>query len=148
MKVFLLQDVLNVGMAGEMVTVADGFATNYLLPHKLGIMVSKNNAAEFSNRLQKIEHRKEVVQSKTSMLAERIKSVVVTLKRKLHDEGKLYGSISEQEVVDALAEAGVSVTKSQVVFDKSIKAKGSYPVTIRLSSTLQPTCTVRVVSEE
>jgi large subunit ribosomal protein L9 len=148
MKVFLLQDVLNVGMAGEVVNVSDGFAVNYLLPHKLGIMVNKNNSAEFANRLQKIEHRKEVVQSKTSMLAERIKSVVVTIKRKLHDEGKLYGSLSEQEVVDALAGAGISVAKSQVVFDKSIKSKGSYPVTIRLSSTLQPACTVRVVSEE
>ena len=148
MKVFLLQDVLNVGMAGEVVTVSDGFAVNYLLPRKIGIMVNKNNEADFSNRLQKVEHRKEVVQSKTSMLAERIKSVVVTIKRKIHDEGKLYGAIGEQEVVDVLAQAGITVAKSQVIFDKSIKGKGSYPVTIRLSSTLQPTCTVRVVPEE
>ncbi|MBN2267195.1 MAG: 50S ribosomal protein L9 [Candidatus Babeliaceae bacterium] len=148
MKIFLTEDVLQVGKAGAIVNVSDGFARNYLLPRKLGIEVHAGNEKEFARRLQKIEQRVEVAKTKTSSLADRIKSVAITIKRRMHDDGKLYGSISEQEVVDALAGSGITISKDKVVFDKSIKAKGVHEVTIRLSSTLQPTCTVRVVPVE
>lgn len=148
MKIFLLQDLPRIGMAGEIVNVSDGFASNYVLPRKLGVQVTAQNEGEFAKRLKKIEHRTEVIQSKTSMLAEKIKSMQITVKRKIHDDGKLYGSISEQEVADALSAAGVSVAKSQVLFEKSIKSTGSFPVIIRLSSSLKPTCTVKVVAIE
>lgn len=148
MKVFLTQDVNGVGKSGDIVTVSEGFAHNYLLPRKFGIEVNASNEAEFARRLQKIKQLVETTKVKTSALADKIKSVHITIKRRLHDDGKLYGSVSEQEIVDALAEAGVSVTKDKVVFDKSIKTKGVHQVTIRLSSTLKPTCTVRVVPLE
>jgi large subunit ribosomal protein L9 len=147
MKIFLRQDIENVGMAGEIITVSDGFATNYLLPKKLGIVVDEQNEAGFARRMQKIEQRKEIIGSKTSMLAERISSLVVTVKRKLHDDGKLYGSLHDKEIADALAEHGVSVSKNQIVIDKAIKGKGLHQVTVKLSSTLQPKLTVKVVSE-
>jgi large subunit ribosomal protein L9 len=148
MKIFLRQDVEKVGMAGEIITVSDGFALNYLLPKKLGIVVDEHNEAGFARRMQKIEHRKEIVGSKTSMLAERIGSLVVTVKRKLHDDGKLYGSLHDKEVADALVEHGITVAKNQIVIDKAIKAKGLHQVTVKLSSTLQPKLTVKVVPEE
>jgi large subunit ribosomal protein L9 len=147
MKIFLRQDIENVGMAGEIITVSDGFATNYLLPKKLGIVVDEQNEAGFARRMQKIEQRKEIIGSKTSMLAERISSLVVTVKRKLHDDGKLYGSLHDKEIADALAEHGVSVSKNKIVIDKAIKGKGLHQVTVKLSSTLQPKLTVKVVSE-
>lgn len=81
------------------------------------------------------------------MLAEKIKGLTVTIGRKMHDSEKLYGSISEAEVVEALAGQGVSISKSQVLFDKSIKEKGSYKVTIKLSSSLKPEMTLKVISE-
>lgn len=147
MKIFLVKDVQNVGLAGEIITVADGFATNYLLPHKLGIQVTSSNEAEFSKRLQKVEQRQEVIKSKTSMLAERIKSVQVVIKRKMHDDGLLYGSINPQDIADELAKQGISVSKSQVLIEKSIKAKGTYQVTVKLSSTLLPVLTVKILPE-
>lgn len=148
MKVFLLQNVLNVGMAGEIVKVADGFASNFLLPRKLGIQVTASNEMDFQKRLQKIEARKEVVQSKTSLLAERIKSLQLVLAYKMHDDGKLYGAVNPQDIVDALAEKGVSISKSQVLIDKSIKSKGLHSVTIKLSSTLRPLVSVKIVPEK
>ncbi|HBY06189.1 MAG: 50S ribosomal protein L9 [candidate division TM6 bacterium GW2011_GWE2_42_60] len=148
MKVFLLKDVVNVGMAGEIIKVADGFAANFLLPRKLGIEVTASNAKEFENRLQKIEAHKEVVQSKTSMLAERIKSLQLVLAYKMHDDGKLYGAVNPQDVVDALAEKGVSVSKSQIIVDKSIKSKGLHSITVKLSTSLQPAVSVKIVPEK
>jgi len=147
MKIFLTSDVEKVGMAGEIINVSDGFAMNYLIPRKLGIRVTARNEAEFMKRTQKIEKRQVVIQSKTSMLAEKIKSLLVTLKRKTHgDDGKLYGSVSPQEIVDLLLEKGVSIAKNQVIFDKSIKGTGAYEVTIKLSSTLKPKLSLKVVA--
>lgn len=147
MKVFLLKDVEKIGMAGEIINVKDGFADNYLLPQKLAVRVTSENETSFQKKVKTIEHRKEVIASKTSLLAEKIKSLSLTLARKMHNEGKLYGSISEIEIVDALAHHGIPVSKSQVLFDKSIKEKGMYKVTIKLSSSLKPQVTVKIVPE-
>lgn len=147
MKVFLLKDVEKIGFAGEIIKVSDGFGFNYLIPRKLGVEVTAQNEKSFENRKKVVEERKEAIASKTSMLAEKIKSIKLTLKRKLHDGDKLYGSVSSAEIVDLLSAQGVSVAKNQIEFNKTIKAKGSYDVTVKLSSTLQPKVTVLVVPE-
>lgn len=144
MNVYLLKDIEKVGIAGEIVKVSEGYAMNFVIPRKLGVEVTKENEGFYKNKQKTVEHRKEVIESKTSMLAERIKSLRVTIKKKSHDDGKLYGAISAQEIVDALAEKGVSISKNQVDFGKSIKEKGEYKVTIKLSSKLQPQVTVVV----
>lgn len=147
MKVFLLKDVPSVGMTGEMIKVSDGYAMNFLLPRKLAVEITPKNEEFYKNREKHVEHRKEVISSKTSMLAEKINSIKLTLKRKMHDDGKLYGSVNSLEIVEAMAEKGVSISKSQVEFDKSIKEKGSYDVVIKLSSKLKPTVKVTILPE-
>lgn len=147
MKVFLKEDIKNVGMAGEIVKVDDGFGRNYLIPKKLGTEVTPKNESTFQSKIKVLENRKEIITSKTSMLAERIGSLVITLKRKVHDDGKLYAAVNTSEIADLLAAQGVTVGKSQVLIDKSIKEKGSYKVTIKLTSTLQPQITLKVVPD-
>lgn len=147
MKVYLLKDIERVGLAGEIITVSDGYALNFILPRKLGVQITQHNEANFKGRIKVVEHRKEVVASKTSMLAQRISALEVKIKRAIHDDGKLYGAINAQEVVDGLAVFGVSVSKNQVIFDKNIKEKGAHKVTIKLSSKLTPTVTVKVIEE-
>ncbi len=148
MKVFLLKNVSNIGAAGEIVKVSDGYAANFLFPRKLAVQVTPENEASFAVRQQKREKQNALVETQTSLLAEKIKAITLTLKRKLHDGVKLYGSVNPQEIVDLLADKGVSIAKNQVVFDKSIKEKGSYSVIIKLSSRLQPAVTVKVVAEQ
>ena len=147
MKVYLKKDVEKVGMAGEIIKVKEGFAINYLIPHGLAMAVTDANANFFKKRERTIENRKEVLSSQTSMLAEKINSMDLILKKKMHDDGKLYGALSSTDIVEKLAEKGVSVGKNQVIFGKSIKSKGAYEVTIKLSSRLQPKIRVTVVSE-
>jgi len=105
------------------------------------------NEQFYQSRIKQVENRKEVVATATSMLAEKIKSTTVILKRKMHDDDKLYGSVAPNEIVDLLADKGISISKNQVQFEKSIKSKGTYEVTIKLSSRLQPQLTVKVVPE-
>jgi large subunit ribosomal protein L9 len=144
MNVYLLKDIEKVGIAGEIVRVSEGYAMNFVIPRKLGVEVTKENEGFYKNKQKTVENRKEVIESKTSILAERIKTVRVTIKKKSHDDGKLYGAINAQDIVDALAEKGVSISKNQVDFGKSIKEKGEYKITIKLSSKLQPQVTVVV----
>ena len=145
MKIFLLKDVEKLGLAGEVLKVKDGYADNFLIPKKLAVKITAANEAFFKKREKVVEHHKEVVASKTSMLAEKIKSLQIKLKTKTHDDGKLYGSVSPADVVDLLAEKGISISKNQVEFGKSIKSTGIFKITIKLSSKLKPELTLKVV---
>jgi large subunit ribosomal protein L9 len=145
MKVYLLKDIEKVGIAGEIIIVSDGYAKNFLLPKKLAVEVTTTNTNFFQKRAKTIEHRKEVIATATSMLSEQIKNVTLTIKRKLHDDKKLYASINPSDIVELLAEKNIKVSKNQIIFEKSIKEAGVYPVTIKLSSKLQPQMTLKVV---
>lgn len=147
MKVFLRKDVEKIGMAGEIIKVNDGFARNFLIPHNLGVEITPDNESFYKKQIKTIGQRKEVVATKTSMLAERIRHLNLTIKRKMHDDGKLYGAINASEIVEALQGEGVAISKSQVIFGKSIKAKGSYEITLKLTANLQPTFKVNVIAE-
>lgn len=147
MKVYLLKDIPKVGMAGEIIKVSDGYAQNFLFPKKLAIQITPQNEKFYEGKIVQIENRKTAVATETSMLSEKIKSESITLKRKTHDTGKLYASVGSHEIVDLLAQKGISVSKSQVHFDKTIKTTGSYDVIIKLSTRLQPVVKLKVVAE-
>lgn len=144
--VYMKQDVAKVGMTGQVVNVQRGFAENYLVKSGLAVIIDKNELATFEKRDIKFSETKEVLETATSMLAERIKTTTVIIKEKIHDKDKLYGSIKEIQIVDALKEKGIPINKKQVVFGKLIKTSGEHQVTIRLSSRLQPELTVKIVS--
>ncbi len=147
MRVYLRKDIEKIGMAGEIIKVGDGYARNYLIPHGFAIEITKKNESSYQEKAQSVEHRKEVIATQTSMLAEKIKTLKLTLKRKMHDDGKLYGSINSTEIVESLANKGISIAKNQVTFDKSIKTKGSHKVTIKLTSRLKPQLSLTIIPE-
>jgi large subunit ribosomal protein L9 len=147
MKIYLRKDIKGVGFAGEIVKVSEGYARNYIFPRDLGAEVTPQNEAFYLNKIKVVENRKEALATETSMLAEKIKSLKVSLKRKMHDDGKLYGAVAPADIADALKEQGVNVAKNQVIINKSIKTKGAHKVVIKLSSRLQPELTVSVQPE-
>ena len=147
MEVYLYKDVEKIGLAGEIIKVGDGFARNFLIPQGLAIEITSHNKSQYLSKIRKVENRKEVIATQSSMFAEKLNTVSITLKRKMHDNGQLYGSINASEIMEALADQGISITKGQVEFDKAIKSKGSFKVSIKVSTRLKPTITVIVVAE-
>lgn len=147
MEVYLRKNIAKIGLEGEIIKVGDGFARNFLIPKGLAIEINETNKSQFESKIKKVENRKEVIANETSMFAEKISTVSITIKKKMHDNGQLYGSINASEVVDALAKQGLSITKNQVEFDKTIKAKGTFKVGIKLTSRLRPTITATIISE-
>jgi ribosomal protein L9 len=148
MRVYLLKNVQNVGLAGQILKVADGYALNYLFPHKFALEVTAQNEASFQRKVQVAVEQKEVVAVKTSALADRIKALELVIKRKMHDKDKLYAAVTAADIASALAQEGINVAKNQIELGKAIKTRGIHSVDIKLSSTLKPTCTIKVVAEQ
>ncbi len=148
MRIFLLQDVEKLGMAGQVVDVTDGFAQNFILPRKLGIKVTEADMNFYKQRTVKEKVTAEVLSSKVAMLAERIKGMHITIKERVHDDGKLYGAVGADEVVELLKAKEVSINRKQVEFVKAVKAIGEHKVVIKLSSKLKPELTLKVVAKD
>ena len=147
MEVYLRKNIAKIGLEGEIIKVGDGFARNFLIPQGFAIEVTEHNKAQFLSKIRKVENRKEIIASETSMFAEKLNTISIILKKKMHDDGKLYGSVSPSEIVSALAEKGISVSKNQVILEKSIKEKGSYKVAIKLTARLQSLITLTIAAE-
>lgn len=147
MEVYLYKDVEKIGLAGEIIKVGDGFARNFLIPKGLAIEITSHNKNEYLSKIRKVANRKEAIASQTSMFAEKLNGIAIILKKKMHDNGQLYGAISATDIVEELSKHGISITKSQVEFDRPIKSKGSFKVIIKLSTRLKPAITVTIMAE-
>jgi large subunit ribosomal protein L9 len=148
MLVYLLKDIEGVGMAGHVIKVSDGYASNYLVPKKLAVIVTDTNQKFYKEHQKKEQVHAQVLTSKVAMLAERIKTTHLIIKERTHDDGKLYGAVGADEIIGLLKEKDIVVNKKQIEFDKAIKSVGEHKVTIKLSSKLKPQCIVKVLARE
>ena len=146
-QVYMLKDVENVGMTGQLVKVSEGYATNFLFPKKLAAKVDDANKKFYENKQVREKVTQEVLSTKVAMIAERIKTLHITVKQKIHDDGKLYGALSADIVVDLLKSKEIIITKKQVEFVKNIKNIGEHKVVIKLSAKLKPELTLKVVGD-
>ena len=144
MQVYMLKDVERVGLAGQMIVVSDGYATNFLLPRKLAVEITEGNREFYAQKKIQEKVTQEVLSSKAAMTAERIKTLRLSIKERVHDDGKLYGAVGADEIVELLREKDIIINKKQVEFDKSVKAVGEHKITIRISSKLKPQLTLKV----
>jgi large subunit ribosomal protein L9 len=148
MKVYMLQDVEKVGMAGQVIEVSDGYAINFLIPRKLAKKVGANEKVFFAKREQKVRVDTQILNSKVAMLAERIKNMHLVVKERVHDDGKLYGAVGADEIVELLKKKDININRKQVEFKKAVRSIGEHKVAIKLSSKLKPELTLKVVSLE
>ncbi len=146
MNVFLLKDILKVGLKNEIIKVSDGYAKNFLFPNKLAVEVTSANENLYKEKARQVVNRAEIIESTSSLLGDQISHLSLKLKKKIHDGDKLYAAVSACEVVDLLKEHNIPISKSQVIFDKSIKTRGNFEVTIKLSSKIQPKINLQVVA--
>ena len=148
MKLILIKDVKDLGMAGDIITVKSGYGRNYLLPQNYAVMATKD-------ALKKIEAIKaEAEKVRNSKLEEykskleKLKTVTLTFNRKADENGSLYGSVSEFDIVEAIKEKGIEINRNNVNIEKHIKEIGDSEVEISFGSDLTATVVVSVVKEE
>jgi large subunit ribosomal protein L9 len=132
MDVILLERVEKLGAIGDVVTVKNGFARNYLLPNKKALRANESNRKLFEAKRAEIETDNANKRTEAEAASKGIEGKTVKLIRQASNTGQLYGSVSARDIVDALDTEGAKVTKSQVVLDRPIKAIGLHEVRIAL----------------
>ena len=133
MKVILQQDVKGKGKKGQMIEVSDGYARNYLLPRKIAVEATADNINTKRMTDKARVERETRERAEAVATRDRLKEVVVHLKAKGGGAGKLFGSVTAQEIADALrAQEGIDLDKRRIILDESIKNVGTYTVRCKL----------------
>lgn len=144
MKVILTKDVAKLGKSGDMKNVADGFATNFLIPQQLAVPAAGGAYRAWQHDVASREEKRAKERAENEIAATRIASTTLTLGVKVGDAGKLYGSVGAKEITEALARRGIEVDRHKVDLDEPLKSLGTYKVAIKVASGLTPEVTVVV----
>jgi large subunit ribosomal protein L9 len=148
-KVIFIEDVPRVARVGQTKVVADGYARNYLFPRRLAVLADSREAAAIDARLQKKVKQRALEEAEMTGLAQRISGLEITLKAKVGENEKLYGSITTADIAQALSQAaGREVDKRKIELPEPIKQAGTSDVTIRLGHEISAVIRVNIVSEE
>lgn len=147
MDVILIEDVLNLGHIGELVTVKNGYGRNFLLPKKLAIPASTKNRRRLEHEKRIAEARLKKAKAEAEQYAEKLASTSVTIARKVGEQDKLYGSVTAHDIATALEDEGVKVDRRKLVLDEPIKELGVYQVPIKLRGDVTTEIKVWVVAE-
>jgi large subunit ribosomal protein L9 len=144
MKVILLERVERLGALGEIVTVKDGFARNYLLPRAKALRATQANMKVFEGQRADIETRNANTRAVAAKAGERLDGNFYVMIRQAGDSGQLYGSVSGRDIADAVNAEGGKVDRSMVVLDKPIKTLGVHEIKVRLHAEVTATVSINI----
>ena len=148
MKVILLQDVEGLGKAGDLKDVADGYARNYLLRRRLAAGATPTLLANHKQQIAAQQRKQEKLADEHRQLAERLAQVTLTFKARVGKQGRLYGSITSQDIASGLRSVeGLTVDRRTIELPNPIRALGDYSIAIKVASKLEPQIMVKVVDE-
>ena len=146
-QVILLEDLKNLGKTGDVVRVRAGYARNYLFPQGMALPGSFKN-------MKRLDHEKRIAgfhRAKRSADAkaqvEKLQGIQIKIARKSGEQGKLFGSVTSQDVAEALAKQGVQIDKRKIILSDPLKALGDYDIQIRLGDDITGAVKVSVVAE-
>ena len=132
MEIILRETIENLGRAGQVVKVADGYARNYLLPRKLAYPATPGNLKVIEFERQSLLRKEAKQQDDASKLKTMLDPVEIVIRRKVGEQNMLYGSVTNSDVADALEQKGFQIEKRKIHMDDHIKMLGEYSIPIRL----------------
>ena len=148
MKVILLQDVEGLGKVGDLKDVANGYARNFLLPKKMAAGATPQLLANYQQRIAAEQRKIEKQTEQNRQQADRLGQISLTFKARVGGQGRLYGSITSQDIAAALRESeGIAIDRRTIELPDPIRAVGTYHVPVKLAQKLAPQITVNVVDE-
>jgi large subunit ribosomal protein L9 len=147
MKIILMEDVPTLGRRGDVREVATGYARNYLLPKKLALPATSGNLQNLENLKRQRERAETKAREEAAGTAERIARLTLAVTTRASEDGRLFGSVTTQDIATFLEQHQVAVEKRRVLLDEPIKALGEYQVPIRLHHDVTATLAVTVTRE-
>jgi large subunit ribosomal protein L9 len=149
MQVILLEKVANLGQLGDVVRVKDGFARNYLIPHGKARRATPENLAEFEKRRTELEKNQAQALAAAQEKGAKLDGLTVQIAQKAGVDGKLFGSVTNFDIAEALGKQGFEVSKSAIRMPQGpLKAVGEHPLKVALHTDVIVTVTVSVVAEQ
>jgi large subunit ribosomal protein L9 len=132
MEIILRETIENLGRAGQVVKVADGYARNYLLPKKLAYLATPGNRKVIEFERQSLLRKEAKQKDEAEKLLQMLEKVEITIRRKVGEHETLYGSVTNSDVADELEKKGFQIEKRKIHMDDHIKSLGEFSIPIRL----------------
>jgi large subunit ribosomal protein L9 len=148
MKVILLENIETLGVIGDIVKVAPGYARNYLLPKKLAIVATTGNAKALEHAKRQLEYKKNKMLEQVKALAAKIEGISLVLTHQAGDEGKLFGSVTNMELAEQLAAQGIEIDRKKIQLAEPIKQVGEFVVAVKLHPEVVASLKVVVAKSE
>jgi large subunit ribosomal protein L9 len=147
MKVILQENVANLGKVGEIVKVKDGYGRNYLVPNQLAVVADERNVARMEHQRRTADARAQKIVGEAKAVAEKLSQTAVTIRRQAGEENKIFGSVTNRDIAEALAAEGFAIDKKQIVVDESIiKNLGVFNVAVKLAPEVSADVKVYVIA--
>ncbi len=147
MKVILKETINSLGIIGSEVTVANGYARNYLLPQNKAVPATPQYRKMLEQEKSKFDLQISKEKEFAEEMAERLEGISCKIAAKVSEKDRLYGSVSTRDILNALTNQGVEVEKRMVLLSEPIKKIGAYKVPIRVYKGVEPKITVEIVPE-
>jgi len=148
MKIILRQDMDALGLEGDTVEVANGYARNYLIPKGIALEANIQNVKLFETQRKKIEIKRVKAKEEAEKIKEKLADVMITISQKAGDEDKLYGSVTNMDIAAHLEKQGILIDRKKISMEKPIKTLGEFEVSIRLYPEVTGSIKVAVVPEK
>ena len=148
MDIILLERIEKLGTIGDVVTVKDGYARNFLLPNKKALRANSANKAVFEANRERLEKENAEKAADAGKIGEKVDGAEVVLIRASSNSGQLYGSVTVRDIVEGLTEQGHEVTKKQVILGHPIKTIGMFDVNVRLHAEVDVTVKANVARSD
>jgi large subunit ribosomal protein L9 len=148
MKVILLDNIKGVGKKDEIINASDGYARNYLLPKKLAVEANSENLSKLNNKKEAANYRKDVEKQNAEELAKKLKGIMLKIKVKAGENGKIFGGVTSKEISDNLkSQYNFIVDKKKIDLKETIKTLGEFNIDIKLFEGVIAKLKVEVISE-
>ncbi len=133
MKVILLENIKGVGKKDEVINASDGYARNFLFPKKLAVEANAENMSKLKNKQDSAQHKRDVEKEKAEEIAKKFKDIIVKIKVKAGDNGRIFGGVTSKEISECLKEQfKLDVDKKKIVLNETIKNLGTFNVSVKL----------------
>ena len=148
MKVILLDNIKGVGKKDEIINAADGYARNYLFPKKLAVEANSENLSKLNNKKEAASYKKDVEKKNAEELAQRLKGIMLKVKVKSGENGKIFGGVTAKEISENLrVQYDLDIDKKKIELKDTIKTIGEFTVPIKLFEGVMGSLKVDVISE-
>ncbi len=133
MKVILLDNIKGVGKKDEIINANDGYARNFLFPKKLAVEANAENLSKLKNKQDSVQHKRNVEKEKAEDIANKMKDIVVTIKVKAGENGRIFGGVTSKEISENLKQQfKIDIDKKKIALSETIKNLGTFNVPVKL----------------